>query len=344
MTKHKNFLDKIIEEFGEDVLESSRVDVVIPTSSLAINVCTGVGGVPRGRFTHIYGPDASGKTSLGLDISKNALDLGGKVLYLDVEQTLDRDLATAVLGDSWKDDNFIVILPDTAENSFLMAEKAIDSKEFDVIILDSIGALAPAKELEDAFGDAHYALVARALTTFFKRNAYKLRKTDLAFVFLNQVRANIGDFFKDFEIPGGWALKHYASVNISLFPYTSKKEKIKIKVDDKDVFIGNPIKFSITKNKVGVPHRSGRFPIIWGQGIDPLRDIIMFASSLGVLTTRGPYKTFGDDTVGRGEVEIMQNLENNKELLDKIVNECYNVANVVPKAYMKEEKNVGEEN
>ena len=132
MAKPKNFIEEIIEEFGEDVLESSRVDFVVPTSSLALNISTGVGGVPRGRFTHIYGPDSAGKTTLGLDISSHALKEGGKVLYLDVEQTLDRTLARAMLGDYWIDDNFVIILPDTAENAFPMAEKAIDSDEFEI--------------------------------------------------------------------------------------------------------------------------------------------------------------------------------------------------------------------
>jgi recombination protein RecA len=324
MAKPKNFVEEIIEEFGEDVLESSRIDFVIPTSSLALNISTGVGGIPRGRFTHIYGPDASGKTTLGLDISSHALNLGGKVLYLDVEQTLDRELARTMLGDAWKDDNFIIILPDTAENAFLMAEKAISSDEFDVIVLDSIGALAPAKELDDDFGDPHYALVARALTTFFKRNAFKIRKKDLAFVFLNQVRANIGDFFKDIEIPGGWALKHYASLVISLFPYTSDKEKIKIKDSDgKDYAIGNPVKFSI----------------IWGQGIDPIRDILEFGSSLGVIATRGPYKVFDEQTLGQGKPKTIEFLKTNEEVLDKIIQECYDLANVTPKPFDKERNN-----
>ncbi len=345
MAKPKNFIEEIIEEFGEDVLESSRVDFVVPTSSLALNISTGVGGVPRGRFTHIYGPDSAGKTTLGLDISNHALRAGGKVLYLDVEQTLDRTLARAMLGEWWVDDNFVIILPDTAENAFLMAEKAIDSDEFDVIVLDSIGALAPAKELDDDFGDAHYALVARALTTFFKRNAFKIRKKDLAFVFLNQVRANIGDFFKDIEIPGGWALKHYASLVISLFPYTSEKEKIKLKDDEgKDYAVGNPVKFSIPKNKVGVPHRSARFPIIWGVGIDPIRDIIEFASKLGVIATRGPYKAFGEDTLGQGIPKTVKYLEEHEDVLDKIVKECYDLANVTAKPFGKEKNAVKEGN
>lgn len=340
MTK-KNFIDEIIAEFGEDVLESSRVSSVIPTSSLALNVSTGVGGFPKGRFTHIYGPDSAGKTTLGLDISKHALELGGKVLYLDVEQTLDRDLATKILGKLWKKDNFVVILPDTAENSFLIAEKAIESREFDVIILDSIGALAPEKELKDEFGDANVALVARALTTFFKRNAFKVRKADIAFIFLNQVRANIGDFFKEFEIPGGNALKHYASINISLFPYTAKDKQIKLKKDNKEISIGNYIRFSVPKNKVGVPHRTAKFPIIWGEGIDPIRDIITFATELGVLSSRGPYKALGDETLGLGEEKTIERLEKDKEVLDKIIKECYNVANVTPRLPKQEEEKDG---
>lgn len=345
MAKPKNFVEEIIEEFGEDVLEASRLNFVIPTSSLALNISTGVGGIPRGRFTHIYGPDSAGKTTLGLDISRHALEAGGKVLYLDVEQTLDRPLAKAMLGEHWVDDNFIIVLPDTAENAFLMAEKAIDSDEFDVIVLDSIGALAPAKELDDDFGDAHYALVARSLTTFFKRNAFKIRKKDLAFVFLNQVRANIGDFFKDIEIPGGWALKHYSSLVISLFPYTSKKEKIMFKDEDgEDYAVGNPVKFSIQKNKVGIPHRSARFPIIWGVGIDRTRDIIGFASTLGVIATRGPYKAYGDEMLGQGIPKTVKYLEENEDVLDKIIKECYDLANVVPKPFAKEKNVINEGN
>ncbi len=339
MAKRKmTFIEEIKEEFGDDVLAKSKVDYVIPTSSTALNISTGIGGIPKGRFTHIFGPESSGKTTLALDITKNALQYGGKVLYLDVEQTLDGDMAQRILGDLVEGDNFVVILPDTAENAFLISEKAINEGNFDVIILDSVAALSPEKEQEDAFEDAHYALTPRALTKFFRRNAFKVRKADIAFVLLNQIRANIGSFFKDFEIPGGNALKHYASINISLFALSSDKNRIKIKVDDKEVSIGNPIKFSIPKNKVGIPHRSAKFPIIWGEGVDPVRDIYMFANDLGVIKTRGPYKAYGDDTIGLGASKTIEVLEKDEELLDKIKKECYTIGGVEPKPYVKEKE------
>jgi len=335
--KEKTFIEEIVKEFGDDILATSKVEYVIPTSSTALNISTGIGGIPKGRFTHIFGQESSGKTTLALDIAKNTLTYGGKVLYLDVEQTLDGDMATRVLGDLVKDGNWVVILPDSAENAFAISEKAINEGEFDVIILDSVAALSPEKEQEDAFEDAHYALTPRALTKFFRRNAFKVRKAGIAFVLLNQVRANIGDFFKDFEIPGGNALKHYASINISLFPLTSDKNRIKIKLEnDKERSIGNPIRFSIPKNKVGIPHRSAKFPIIWGVGIDPIRDIYMFANDLGIIKTRGPYKAYEDETIGLGKDKALEALVNDEVLLDKIKKECYTLGGVEPKPYVKE--------
>ena len=327
MTK-KTFVEQVTEEFGENVLTaSSAIQYVVPTSSLALNVSSGVGGIPKGRFTHIYGPDSAGKTTLGLDIARNALILGGKVLYLDVEQTLDEGLVESILGEYKTDDNWLVTMPRSAEDSFIISERAINSAEFDVIIFDSVGALAPEKEIADDFGDPHYALVARLLTTFFKRNAFDVRVNDIAFVFLNQVRAKIGSFIKTFELPGGYALKHYASLAISLFP----GEKMELKKGDPKTAFGKFVKFSFSKNKVGVPHRSGVFPIVWGEGIHPVRDIIEFASNLGVLVQRGPYKSFDDETLGLGIEKTVERLTEDTELLDKIIETCYNVVGVEPK-------------
>lgn len=325
----KSFVQNITEEFGEEVLTaSSTVRQIIPTSSLAVNVSTGIGGIPKGRFTHIHGPDSAGKTTLGLDIAKNSLEHNGKVLYIDVEQTLDEGLVKSMIGNLRDDENFVVAMPRSAEDAFVLTERAIDSGEFDLIIFDSIGALSPSKELEDDFGDAHYALVARLMTTFFKRNAFNVRVNDIAFVFLNQVRANIGSFIKTFEIPGGHALKHYSSLTISLF----KSEKIEIKKGDPKTAIGNKVKFSILKNKVGVPHRAGTFPIIWGDGLHSIRDVIDFATDLGVLSQRGPYKAFEDETLGLGILKTIELLEEDQELLDKITETCYNVVGVESKS------------
>jgi recombination protein RecA len=325
----KSFVESVTEEFGEEVLTaSSTIRQIIPTSSLAVNVSTGIGGIPKGRFTHIYGPDSAGKTTIGLDIAKNSLLHDGRVLYLDVEQTLDEGLVHNIIGDLRNDENFVVAMPRSAEDAFVLTERAIDSGEFDLIIFDSIGALAPEKELDDDFGDAHYALVARLMTTFFKRNAFTVRTNDIAFVFLNQVRANIGSFIKTFELPGGHALKHYSSLTISLF----KSEKIELKKGDPKTAVGNKVKFSMPKNKVGVPHRAGTFPIVWGDGIHPVRDVIDFATDLGVLSQRGPYKAFEDETLGLGILKTIEILEEDKELLDKIVESCYNAVGVQAKS------------
>lgn len=325
----KSFVESVAEEFGEDVLTaSSTIRQIIPTSSLAVNISIGIGGIPKGRFTHIHGPDSAGKTTLGLDIAKHSLIHEGKVLYLDVEQTLDEGLVTNMIGDLRNDDNFVVAMPRSAEDAFVLTERAIDSGEFDLIIFDSIGALAPEKELLDSFGDPHYALVARLMTTFFKRNAFNVRTNDIAFVFLNQVRANIGSFIKTFELPGGHALKHYSSLSISLF----KGKKIELVTGKPETAFGNNVNFSIIKNKVGVPHRSGTFPIVWGEGIHPVRDVINFASDLGVLSQRGPYKAFEDETLGLGIVKTVELLEKDKELLDKITEACYNAVGVETKS------------
>jgi recombination protein RecA len=335
----KSFVDKVTEEFGDEVLTAtSTIRHIIPTSSLAVNVSTGIGGIPKGRFTHIYGPDSAGKTTLGLDISKHALKNGGKVLYLDVEQTLDEGLVEIILGEHKTEDNWVVTMPRSAEDAFVIVERAIASKEFDVIIFDSVGALAPEKEIADDFGDAHYALVARLLTTFFKRNAFDVRVNDIAFVFLNQVRAKIGSFIKTFELPGGYALKHYSSLAISLFP----GEKMKVKKDDPKTAFGRFVNFSFSKNKVGVPHRSGVFPIVWGEGIHPIRDVIEFASTLGVLIQRGPYKSFEGETLGLGMEKTVELLTEDKELLDKIIEVCYNVVGVEPKALISIEDKTNE--
>ena len=331
-----SFVESVTEEFGEDVLTaSSSIGQIIPTSSLAVNVSTGIGGIPKGRFTHIYGPDSAGKTTFGLDIAKHALIHDGKVLYLDVEQTLDDALVDVILGEYKTDDNWVVTMPRSAEDAFVIVERAIASKEFDVIIFDSIGALAPEKELQDAFGDPHYALVARLMTTFFKRNAFDVRTNDIAFIFLNQVRADMGNsFIKTFELPGGHALKHYSSVAISLF----KGKKIELKKGDPKTAIGNDVRFSLTKNKVGIPHRSGTFPIVWGEGVHHVRDVIGFATDLGVLSSRGPYKVFQDETLGLGIIKTIEMLQEDKELLDKIIEACYNAVGVSSMSPDKQEE------
>lgn len=318
------FINKLKKEFGDEVFTSStKVKAVIPTDSLALDISTGVGGIPTGRFITIYGPEGTGKTTLAVAIAKNVIKGGGKVLYIDVEQTLYDPLVEIMIGKDALGNTFIPARPATAEQAFKIAEASIDSGEFDLIVYDSVGAMSPEKELDGDFGDSHYALVARLCSTFLRRNAYKVRVKECTFIFINQVRDKMdASPFKTYSQPGGHALKHYASMVIKLF----RGKKIDSK--KKKEYIGFRVKFFVEKNKVGPPYREFTFPIVWGIGIDTTFDTLEFASMLGVVTTRGPYKAFEGETLGLGIANSVEVLNADKEKLDKIKEMCYNTVGV----------------
>jgi recombination protein RecA len=320
------FIEKLKKEFGEAVFTSStEVTSVIPTDSLALDISTGVGGIPVGRFITIYGPEGCGKTTLAVAIAKNVVDGGGKVLYIDVEQTLYDPLVENIIGEHILGNQFIPARPETAEQAFRIAEASIESGEFDLIVYDSVGAMSPEKELDGDFGDSHYALVARLCSQFLRRNAFKVRVKGCTFIFINQVRDKMdAGPFKTYTQPGGHALKHYASMVLKLF----KSKKIDGK--EKKEYRGVRIKFFVEKNKVGPPYREFTFPIVWNVGIDTTLDTIEFASMLGVITTRGPYKVFEDETLGLGLAKTVDLLNSDTDKLDKIKEMCYNTVGVKP--------------
>jgi len=339
--KDKDFLEIIAEKFGEQIMDSPDVRKVVSTGSLSLDVSTGVGGLPRGRLVEIFGPESAGKTSIGLSVAKSAIASGEKVLYLDIEQTLDDALVRAILEEHYSGEKFVVIRPETAEMAFTVAEQAIENGDFAVIIFDSLGAVSPEKELEDDFGDANVALIARLNTSFLRRNAFSIRKKDILFIFINQVRDNIGGWIKSFSTPGGHAVKHYSSMRISLYPGKVIKvgkdgEYLKQNDGDKEARkVGTNVNFTIVKNKVGVPYREATLPLIWGHGVDYIKDVLDFASMLGVVASRGPYKVFNEETIALGDNKTLEKLREDTALLDKIVEACYNTAGVKP---IKEEK------
>jgi recombination protein RecA len=312
-----SFLDEIESTFDIDVLVTEASELsVISTGITSLDTSIGVGGIPRGRLTEIYGPEGSGKTTLALGICKNANKAGLNVLYIDVENMIDYEYAKALVGELDKD-KFVILQPDTAEDALKIAGKGIDSGEFGLIVLDSVGALAPVKEKEADFEDMSYALVPRLITKFLRINAYKIRTNNVAFVFINQVRDNIGSYVKSYSTPGGHALKHYVSVIVQL------KKGAKIEAN-KEV-IGINVMFTITKNKLSAPFRSATVPIMFGTGIDELRDLINFSEMIGVLQKAGPFYKFGDINLGKGVVATMQYLSDNTEVLDKVKKACYNI-------------------
>jgi len=306
-----------IEDFRNDVLvDDDNEDIdVISTGSLSLDISIGTGGIPKGRITEIYGAESSGKTTLCLNIAKEAHKAGDNILYIDPEIGVDYKYAKRIIGDFEKGE-FYLLQPKTAEDCFEMAERGITSGKFGLIIFDSIGALLPEKEMDDDFTDTNVALTARHLRKFCSRNAFEIKKSNVAFVFINQVRANIGAYHGGYSTPGGYALKHFASIIVFL----SKGTEIK---QDNET-IGISTKFTIKKNKLGVPFRSFYLPILFNKGVDYVRDVIDFASTWEIINRRGSYYTFEGETMAQGMNNTVKYLEENENTLDKIVELCYN--------------------
>lgn len=318
--REESFLDKILDDFGEDVILRKYEDGIpaIPTGSLALDVSIGIGGIPKGRFTEFYGPEGGGKTTLLLNIAKQALLVGEHVLYIDTENSLDYAYAHEILGTLLKEDNPIFIQPQSAESSFEIAMTGIEN-DFTCILFDSVAALSPQEELDKGMGKMQIGLAPRLTSKFLRKVAYEIRNKEIAFIYTNQVRANIGSYFGGYTTPAGYALKHYTSVRV----YLSKSKDI----EENDETIGNFVNFVIKKNKVGIPFRQATTNIIYGKGIDYYRDVISFASLLGVIKNRGSYFAFEDETIGNkpGVSNTSRALAKDQKLLDKIVEMCYNI-------------------
>jgi recombination protein RecA len=322
----KSALDQILEEYGEDVIIKPYPEGVpsISTGSLAIDVSTGIGGVPKGRFTEIYGPEGGGKTTLLLNIAREAVKAGERVLFIDTENSLDYAYAEEVVKDM-DTDKFLVVQPESAENSFTIAMLGMDAG-YTCILFDSVAALSPEEELEKGMEKQQVALAPRLTSKFLRKVIHKIRLNEVAFVYSNQVRANIGSYFGGWVTPAGYALKHYTSLRI----YLTKGKDIEVKEKDKDkkIIVGNYVNFVIKKNKVGKPFRQATTNIIYGKGVDYYRDVISFGTLLGVIKNRGSYFAFEEETIGKkpGVANTAQALAKDQKLLDKVVEMCYNIA------------------
>lgn len=323
------FLDDLIKKYGEDITirEYTEGIPVVSTGSLSLDVSTGVGGIPYGRITEIYGPDGSGKTTMCLYVAKEALDQGKRVLYVDMENSLDYGYTSDIVGE-YDEDQFVVVQPKEGEQALIIAETGIEAG-FGVVIFDSIAAINPKKELEDKFMKSHVGLTPRLASKFLRRQGGNIATKEVAMIFTNQVRANIGSYIGDLTTPAGFALKHHTSLRI----YLAYGGKIK----EKEEVIGHWIRFIIKKNKVARPYRTATIPYIYGYGIDYYRDVISFGNLLGIVYTRGSYYAFEDDTIGLGMARSADELRDNKELLDKIVETCYNTVGVPLPKVVKEE-------
>jgi len=323
-----SIVDKLKKKYEHILLDREIDDTVetISTGSPSLDVSTGVGGIPKRRVTTVYGAESSGKTTLCLEIARNAIEGGDNVAYIDVEQGLDYNYVETLVG-KFDMDKLLIAQPETSEEALGLVEVlikgdrklGIEPGQYKLIIIDSVAALAPEVEKEKELTDHNVALTARILTSFFRRNVYDLRENDVALLFVNQVRAKIGGYVKGYELPGGHALKHYSSMIIFL----SAGQKIK----QGDEIIGMQCKFTVKKNKLSPPFRSFDFPLIFGEGIDYYRDLVFFAEEMGVLRKRAAYYYYNDTQLGQGIEKSIVYLKEHKEVEKEIKEKCLSNVN-----------------
>ena len=281
---------------------------VISTGALGIDIALGVGGIPRGLITEIYGNEGSGKTTLAYHLIASAQRNGGAAAYIDAEQRMDPTYAKA-LGVNL--DALLISQPQTGEQALDIADILVRSGGLDIFIVDSVAALVPKAELEGEMGDSHVGLQARLMSKALRKVAHSIRQSDAAGVFLNQIREKIGVMFGNPETtPGGRALKFWSSVRIELRRVESLKRG--------DQIIGGRSRAKITKNSVAPPFRQAEFDIIYGSGISRSSDLLDIGVATGILSKSGAFLSFGDTRLGQGRDNARSFLEDNPDLADQI--------------------------
>ncbi len=295
-----------IMKLGESTVMTSVK--AISSGSLALDLALGVGGIPRGRITEIFGPEASGKTTLGQHIIAEAQKQGGTAAYIDVEHALDPTYA-AKCGVNV--DELLISQPDSGEQALEITEALVRSGAVDVIVIDSVAALVPRQEIEGEMGDTHIGLQARLMSQALRKLAAAIGKSGTAVVFINQLRQKVGIVFGNPEVtPGGRALKFYSSVRIDL----RRVETIK----QGNVAIGSHVRARVVKNKVAPPFRSGEFDIMFGSGISREGNLIDLGVELGQVKKSGAFFSYGDIRLGQGRENAKQYLNQNPELAQEI--------------------------
>jgi len=307
-------LKEIEKQYGRGTimtLGQSRVmrDVpAIPTGSLALDIALGVGGIPRGRVVEIYGPEASGKTTLALHIVANAQKTGGLVAFVDAEHALDPDYATK-LGVDMED--LLINQPDSGEQALDVVEALVRSNALDVVVVDSVAALVPREEIEGEMGDQTIGLQARLMSRALRKLSGAISRSQTAVLFINQVRMRIGVMFGSPETtPGGRALKFYSSVRIEIRRIGSIK-------DGADI-IGNRCRAKIAKNKVAPPFRKAEFDLLFDGGISREGDLLDLGGEYGIVSKTGSWYSYGDIRLGQGRESARAYLKENPEIADEI--------------------------
>ena len=287
---------------------SDQVNVeAISTGSLSLDLALGIGGVPRGRIIEIYGPEASGKTTLALHVLASAQKKGGEAAFIDVEHALDPTYARALGVDI---DNLLISQPDTGEQALEITEQLVRSGAIDVIVVDSVAALLPRSELEGEMGDSSVGVVARLMSQALRKLTGAVSKTNTVVIFINQLREKIGVMYGNPETtPGGRALKYFSSVRIDV----RRIETMKVAGE----MIGNRTRAKIVKNKVAPPFKEAEFDIIYGEGISKIGEIIDLGVKLDLIDKAGAWFTVGDQRL-QGRDSVKAYLQENPEIADEL--------------------------
>ncbi len=289
--------------------EQSNLDIeVIPTGSLSLDIALGVGGIPKGRIVEIYGPEASGKTTLALHIMAQVQKSGGIAAMVDAEHALDPGYARELGVDI---DNLLIAQPDHGEQALEIAEHLVRSGAVDVVVVDSVAALVPRAEIEGEMGDAHVGLQARLMSQALRKLTGAISKSNCTVIFTNQLREKVGIMFGNPEVtPGGRALKFYASIRLDVRRIDSLKQSGEI--------VGNRTRVRVLKNKVAPPFREAEFDIMYGKGISRVGDILDLAASLDLVNKSGAWYSYGDVRLGQGREAAKEYLTQNPELTDEL--------------------------
>ncbi len=321
----ENALTSIERRFGKGSImplknaEKVKVDV-IPTGSLALDIATGIGGIPKGRVIEIFGPESSGKTTLALHIIAEAQKRGGIAVFIDAEHALDPKYAEKIGVDT---ENLYISQPDYGEQALEIAESLIASNAVDVIVVDSVAALVPKDELEGEIGEAHVGKQARLMSQALRKLKGMAHKANTAIIFINQLREKIGVMFGNPETtPGGRALKFFADMRLDVRRIGDVK--------DSGEKTGSRVRVKVVKNKLAPPFQEAEFDVIYGEGICKLCDLIDVASELKVISKSGAWYSYGDIKLGQGKEQTKKFLMENPEIANEIEKKVREVAGLAP--------------
>jgi len=303
-------LAQIDKQFGKGAImrlgqAEKLVTEAVSTGSIALDIALGVGGIPKGRITEVYGPESSGKTTLALHLVAESQKTGGICAYVDAEHALDPEYARRLGVDI---DSLLVSQPSTGEEALEITDGLVRSGAVAMIVIDSVAALVPKAEIEGEMGDSHMGLQARMMSQAMRKLSGSVSKTGCVIIFINQLREKIGVMFGNPETtPGGKALKFYASVRLDI----RRVETLKQGTD----MVGNRVKVKVVKNKVAPPFRQAEFDIMFGTGISRSGGILDMAIELGLANKSGSWFTYGDQRIGQGRENAKQYLEEHPETM-----------------------------